>query len=72
MIETEQFLVGGMKCSGCEESLRQGLLELPGVMKAHPDRFLKTISVSYNSDELSGGAIEETIRKLGYRVPRSR
>lgn len=71
MIETEQFFVGGMKCSGCEESLLQGLLELPGVVKARADRSLKTVSVSYHS-ELSGGAIEETIRKLGYRIPRSR
>lgn len=37
MIESVEFEVGGMKCSGCEEGLRQALESIPGVTTAIPD-----------------------------------
>ncbi len=41
------FKVGGIKCSGCEETLRQGLLDLP-VFRTRTDRISKLVMVEFD------------------------
>ncbi len=65
---TEQatLAITGMTCAACANRIEKGLGKLEGVDAAHVNFALEKASVSYDPSRVGVGAMEETIRKLGY------
>ena len=70
MIVTIHMKVGGMKCAGCEEGLRQALESIDGVVAAIPERSARRVTVNFENSRVSPDLLKEAIRSHGYRVPR--
>ncbi|MFD2334464.1 heavy metal translocating P-type ATPase [Cohnella sp. GCM10020058] len=65
---TEQatLAITGMTCAACANRIEKGLGKLEGVDAANVNFALEKASVSYDPARVGIGAMEETIRKLGY------
>lgn len=65
-MQTEQFSVQNIKCSGCTSTIEQGLLELEGItsVSARIDGGL----VSVTGERLDQVAIEARLAELGFPV----
>lgn len=66
--DTEQatLAITGMTCAACANRIEKGLGKLEGVDAANVNFAMETASVSYDPSRVGIGAMEETIRKLGY------
>ncbi len=62
------FIVEGMKCSGCEERVRQALLELPGVKSVRANHQSGQVAVACEGDEPDKQEIRQKITTLGYQL----
>ncbi|MFC3802259.1 heavy metal translocating P-type ATPase [Cohnella sp. GCM10012308] len=65
---TEQttLAITGMTCAACANRIEKGLGKLEGVAAANVNFALEKASVSYDPSRVGVGAMEDTIRKLGY------
>jgi Cu+-exporting ATPase len=60
--------VFGMRSAHCEGVVKEGLENLPGVVRAEPNSSSETAYVWYHAGIVSPAEIKETIRDLGYDV----
>lgn len=63
-METENFEVLNIKCGGCVEAIRNGLLALPGIDEVHVDQ--PTGRVAASGTGLSRQQISGALAELGY------
>ncbi len=58
--------IAGMKCDGCEATIRKALLELDGVFDAHANHKTGEIWLQVFESHFSIAAVDKALRKLGY------
>lgn len=59
--------VKGMKCGGCEDTIRKALQALAGVVAAHPDHKADTVEVEFDESQISLDMIKKTIADQGFQ-----
>jgi copper chaperone CopZ len=60
--------ITGMACGGCANTIRQALLELPGVAGAEVSHADASAGVSYDPDRVTLEQIRNAIVSAGYQV----
>lgn len=60
--------VGGMSCSSCAKSIREGLQKVPGVKKTDVDLEKKLVTVETESDNVQEKVLKEKIADLGFDI----
>ncbi|TCD47911.1 heavy-metal-associated domain-containing protein [Chlorobium sp. N1] len=63
-----ELKVEGMRCGGCERSVRDLLMELEGVSGTEASHDAGTVRVDYDPGLVSPEALKAVIRELGFRV----
>lgn len=67
-LATVELKVSGMTCSGCAVSVRNALLETPGVTSAEVDLESARAKVQYDERQVSTGKLIEAISKTGFKA----
>ena len=67
-ITTISFDVGGMTCTGCENSVNMSLESMPGVMEAKASHETGTTIVQYDKTMVTVQGMETSIESKGYKV----
>jgi mercuric ion transport protein len=65
---TVQIKVSGMTCSGCAVSVRNALLETPGVASAEVDLESARAKVQYDPGKASATQLIEAVNKTGFQA----
>jgi mercuric ion transport protein len=65
---TVELKVTGMTCSGCAASVRNALLETPGVASASVDHEAGRATVQYDPAKASTARLIEAVNKTGYKA----
>ena len=65
-----RFTVPGMRCAGCIGKVERGLAAVPGVAAARVNFSARRVAVSHDP-ALTGDAIIEELRKLGFEAERA-
>ncbi len=60
--------VQGMKCDGCESSVKSALESLDGVHCARADRKLEQVEIEFDPSSISIEKFKEIIATRGYTV----
>ncbi len=68
MLETVSLTVSGMKCAGCEASVKNTLLALDGVSSASADHKQQLVTLEFDKDSISVQQISAAIMAAGYQV----
>ncbi len=58
-------------CSGCENTIRRGLTQMPGVRQAEPSHKTQRIELTLDTDKVALEAVREKLDRMGWqtRVP---
>lgn len=67
-LSTVELKVSGMTCSGCAVSVRNALLEIPGVASAFVDHEAGRATVQYDPVRASTTQLIKAINKTGYKA----
>jgi len=67
-LSTVELKVSGMTCSGCAVSVRNALLETPGVASAEVDLESALAKVQYDGAQVSTGKLIEAVSKTGFKA----
>lgn len=68
MSDTVSLAVSGMKCGGCENSLRLKLIALAGISEVKASHVDKKVDVEYDSALINLDQIEDAIVAAGYEI----
>jgi copper chaperone len=68
MAEIAELNVLGMKCGGCENSLKTKLSELPGVISVNASHQDKKVVVEYDPERVNLEQIGEIIDAAGFSL----
>lgn len=60
--------VKGMKCGGCENSVKDGLSPLPGVIEVRPSHKEAVVEIDYDENAADPAAFKKVIADLGFTV----
>jgi len=60
--------VKGMKCGGCETTVREAVKSCPGVISVQPNFRENTVEVEYEEGKADLDAISRTISAKGFQV----
>lgn len=63
----EAYLVEGMSCSGCENTVQRVVTNLEGVAYAKADLNTSSVSVEYDASKVNIDQIRSAINKVGYK-----
>lgn len=67
-LSTVELKVSGMTCSGCAVSVRNALLETPGVASASVDHEAGRATVQYDPAKASAAQLIEAVNKTAYKA----
>jgi copper chaperone CopZ len=67
-MEQWTLFIPSLGCQGCMNKIVRQLQTLPGIEIEETDVPTKTLSLQYNSQEVSQERIEQTIREIGHRI----
>ncbi|QWC00246.1 cation transporter [Mycoplasmatota bacterium] len=67
-MKSVEYKVDGMTCSGCENSVKKVIKQLPGVHEVEASHIGKTVFVYYDEKQVKEGDIMNQVKKLGYQV----
>lgn len=65
---TIKLNVKGMKCGGCENSLKEALATQPGVIAVKPSHKEATVVIDYDDASADLGTIKKMIADQGFTV----
>lgn len=65
---TTRLNVKGMKCGGCETSLKDALSSHPGVIAVKPSHKEASVEIDYDETEADLAAIKKLIADQGFTV----
>ena len=65
---TVQINIAGMTCTGCEETIKNGVTSLDGVQDATADYIQGQAWVTYDDARVSEKQLAEAIEQRGYQV----
>ena len=57
---TKKFSIGGMSCSACANGIEKGVLRLNGIEKAEVSLMAKSMTVTYDENQVSDQIIMAT------------
>jgi copper chaperone CopZ len=63
----DRYLVEGMTCSGCEQTVQKVLENLDGVKSAKAELSSATVSVEYDPSKVTIDHIKSAVNKVGYK-----
>jgi len=66
MSESITLHVNGMKCGGCEATLKNKLSELPGILTVTPSHQHKQVIVEFEPEDIDIETIEDAIIDAGF------
>ena len=66
--EKIQLKIGGMACSFCVASITKALGRMDGVRKVNVNLAHEETLIEFNPDVVTAGALQETLRELGYTI----
>ena len=67
-VVTKVFVVPGMMCNNCKETVEGTTLGLPGVLSSHVDLGDKTATISFEEAKIDENTISTAIEKTGFEV----
>jgi copper chaperone CopZ len=67
-VVTVDLPVEGMTCTGCENTVKKGVSEIPGVLDVSASFQEGRATVKFDTTLTNHGQISETIAKSGYKV----
>lgn len=67
-IQTANFTIKGMTCSGCASHVENEVNKLPGIIAVNGSYETSSAKVEFDKSKVSPGEIEEAIKKTGYKV----
>ena len=65
---TDVIAVTEMHCANCVGTIRAGLRDVPGVVGSKFDLEKRTVEVTVEDNKADRAAVEEAIRKAGFKV----
>lgn len=68
MSESITLHVTGMKCGGCEATLKTKLAELPGILSVSPSHQTGQLTVEFELDAIDIETIEDAVIDAGFSV----
>jgi copper chaperone len=68
MIESASIKVTGMKCGGCETTIKNTLETLDGVLSVNASSRNNIVDVEFDTDKIGLDDIEASITKAGFKV----
>src|SRR3990172_2486644 len=66
--EKIQLKIGGMACSFCVASITKALGRMDGVRKVNVNLAHEETLIEFNPQVVTAGALQETLRDLGYTI----
>jgi copper chaperone len=67
-MKTEKFIVNNMKCMGCVNNVKTGLIQLDGVTEVYIDLSKSEVTVNYLAEKLKSEDIVKKLNAIGYPV----
>lgn len=67
-VVTKVFVVPGMMCNNCKETVESTTLGLPGVLSSKVDLGEKTATISFEEAKMNEDAITKAIAGTGFEV----
>ncbi|MFM9987141.1 heavy-metal-associated domain-containing protein [Flavobacterium sp.] len=64
-MKTEKIIIANLKCSGCETTIKKGLLKLDGVTSVKINQETDTVHVTYD-DNVEREKITNKLHSMGY------
>ena len=68
MSESVSLNVNGMKCGGCETTVKDKLMGVDGIISAAADHKERKVKVEFESDKVSLDSIRDVIAEAGFSV----
>ena len=68
MLQKLSLTVTGMKCGGCEATVKSKLLSLEGVTAAQVNHKENKAELDFDKDKITAAQITEVITRAGYQV----
>ena len=68
MADSLKLTVLGMKCGGCENTLKTKLTALDGVSSVLVSHVEKTVSLAFEAEKISEDDILEAIEDAGFQI----
>jgi copper chaperone CopZ len=66
--ETMEFTVTGMTCTGCENTIKNGLKQIDGVVEVEASHTNSKVSIKLVKDKVNRDEIAQKIETIGYHV----
>src|SRR5687768_12216914 len=70
-VKSIHLKIKGMHCTGCEETIENAVVTLPGVQKVHADYVKQVVDVEFDSKSLPESGIRRAIEEKGYQLESS-
>lgn len=67
-MENTSFLVPAITCNVCSKKIQDGLNEMNGVKNVAVDLVGKSVSIDYNSKQVTPTQLQALVMALGYEV----
>lgn len=67
-VEEIELSVNGMTCAGCENTIKNGLKQMEGVVEVEASYQNKKVTVKVEKDKVSREEIAQKIESVGYTV----
>ncbi len=68
MSESASINVTGMKCGGCENTIKSKLSEIAGVLTVNASHQAKRVDVEFDPEQIDLEEIEDAIMEAGFSV----
>jgi copper chaperone len=68
MTETIELTVTGMKCGGCENTVREKLQTVAGISSVKPDFKNNQVIIEFDAELVTVDAIKNVITQAGFTV----
>jgi copper chaperone CopZ len=66
--ETMEFTVTGMTCTGCENTIKNGLKQIDGVVEVEASHTNNKVTIKLEKDKVNREEIAQKIETIGYHV----
>jgi len=66
--ELMELTVNGMTCTGCENTIKNGLKQIDGIAEVNASHETHKVSIKVEKDKLSREDIAKQIEAIGYHV----
>jgi len=68
IVKKIELKIKGMQCTGCEQSIEDAILILPGIIKVKADYVKKNLTVEFDDNVVEEKDFQQAIEKKGYDI----